>query len=107
MTIRHLPTSKPYREIGETKIIAKDDAMADFLAGTFETFEQISDDKLVNQGDEFSSKFCEILERLICIERILRNGLPQNDKDIASTIAHAHAEIELVFEAIDTDGWQR
>ncbi len=41
------------------------------------------------------------------IERILRNGLPHNDKDIAHTIAHAHAEIEQALEAINTEGWPR
>jgi hypothetical protein len=48
-----------------------------------------------------------ILNRLVRIERILRNGLPHDDKDIAGTIAHAHAEIELALEAIDVDGWQQ
>lgn len=41
MTVLHFPTGKAYREVGETKIIAKDDAAADFLAGMFETFEQM------------------------------------------------------------------
>lgn len=49
----------------------------------------------------------DIHQRLKRIERILRNGLPHNDKDVAGTIAHAHAEIELALEAIDTDGWPR
>ena len=39
------------------------------------------------------------------IETILRNGLPHSDKDIAGTIAHAHAEIELLLESIDPDWW--
>ena len=47
----------------------------------------------------------DIYQRLTHIERILRNGLPHNDKDVADTIAHAHAEIELALETIDTNGW--
>ena len=41
------------------------------------------------------------------IERILRNGLPHDDKDVAGTIAHAHAEIELLLESIDPDWWMK
>ena len=41
------------------------------------------------------------------IEAILRNGLPHNDKDIVGTIAHAHAEIELLLESIDEDWWMQ
>ena len=41
------------------------------------------------------------------IESILRNGLPTDDKAEASTIAHAHAEIELLLESIDEDWWMQ
>ncbi len=41
------------------------------------------------------------------IEVILRNGLPHSDKDIAGTIAHAHAEVELLLESIDSDRWMK
>jgi len=39
------------------------------------------------------------------IETILRNGLPNSDKGVAETIAHAHSEIELLLESIDEDWW--
>ena len=39
------------------------------------------------------------------IESILRNGLPHNDKDVANTITHAHSEVELLLESIDSDWW--
>ncbi len=45
--------------------------------------------------------------RLKRIESILRNGLPHEDKDVAGTIAHAHAEIELLLESIDEDWWMQ
>jgi len=45
------------------------------------------------------------LSRLKRIERILRNGLPTDDEAEASTIAHAHSEIELLLESIDEDWW--
>ena len=45
------------------------------------------------------------LSRLKRIESILRNGLPTDDEAEASTIAHAHAEIELLLESIDEDWW--
>lgn len=45
------------------------------------------------------------IECLKRIEAILRNGLPHNDKDTAGTIAHAHAEVELLLESIDSDRW--
>jgi len=41
------------------------------------------------------------------IEAILRNGLPHSDKDITQTIAHAHAEVELLLESIDEDWWMQ
>ena len=41
------------------------------------------------------------------IESILRNGLPNSDKGVAETIAHAHSEIELLLESIDEDWWMR
>ncbi len=44
------------------------------------------------------------LTRLKCIEAILRNGLPHSNKDVAETIAHAHAEVELLLESIGPDG---
>jgi len=93
VNIRHFPSGKPYREVGDTRIIAKTEVIADWLAGMFDVFE--SDDTP------------DIHQRLKRIEQILRNGLPHNDKDVALTIAHAHAEIEQVLEAIDTDGWPR
>ena len=43
--------------------------------------------------------------RLKRIEAMLRNGLPHNDKDVAGTIAHTHAEVELLLESIDEDRW--
>ena len=39
------------------------------------------------------------------IEAILRNGLPHDDRDIAGTIAHAHAEVEKALESIDENRW--
>ena len=41
------------------------------------------------------------------IESILRNGLPNSDKGVAETIAHAHSEIELLLESIDEDWWMK
>ncbi len=41
------------------------------------------------------------------IEAILRNGLPHKDKNIAGTISHAHAEVELLLESIDKDWWMK
>ena len=41
------------------------------------------------------------------IEAILRNGLPHSDRDVAGTIAHAHAEVELLLESIDEDWWMK
>ena len=48
-----------------------------------------------------------VLTRLKRIEAILRNGLPHNDKDVAGTIAHSHAEVELLLESIDEDRWMQ
>ncbi len=45
------------------------------------------------------------LYRLKRIEAILRNGLPHNDKDVAGTIAHSHAEVGLLLESIDEHRW--
>ena len=45
------------------------------------------------------------VESLKRIEAILRNGLPNNDKNIAGTISHAHAEVELLLDSIDADWW--
>ena len=39
------------------------------------------------------------------IESILRNGLPTNDKAEASTITHAHSEVEKALEDISPDWW--
>ncbi len=39
------------------------------------------------------------------IESILRNGLPHDDKDVAGTIAHAHAMTEQALESNDRDWW--
>ena len=47
------------------------------------------------------------IDHLKCIEAILRNGLPRNDKDVAHTIAHAHAEVELLLESISPDWWMK
>ncbi len=41
------------------------------------------------------------------IESILRNGLPTDDKAEASTITHAHSEIELLLESINPDWWMK
>ena len=41
------------------------------------------------------------------IESILRNGLPTNDKAEASTIAHAHSEVEKALEDISHDWWMQ
>ena len=41
------------------------------------------------------------------IETLLRNGLPNSDKGVAETIAHAHSEIELLLESIDPDRWMK
>ncbi len=49
----------------------------------------------------------EHLSRLKRIERVLRNGLPTDDEAEASTIAHAHSEVELLLESIDEDWWMR
>ena len=116
MTIRHFPSGMPYREVGDTKIIAKNDEMADWLAGMFGTFEQMPKQKLVTSCDEFSGDSCKILSReftvteinwLKRIESILRNGLPTSDKGAADTIGHAHSEIELLLESIDSNWCMR
>ncbi len=39
------------------------------------------------------------------IESILRNGLPTDDKVEASTIAHAHSEVEKALEDISPGWW--
>ena len=39
------------------------------------------------------------------IESILRNGLPTDDKAEASTITHAHSEVEKALEDISPDWW--
>jgi len=39
------------------------------------------------------------------IESILRNGLPADDKDEASTIAHAHSEVEKALEDVSPGWW--
>ena len=57
-----------------------------------------------SQNQELTDVVVNWLKR---IEAILRNGLPHNDKDIAGTIAHAHAEIELLLENIDPDWWMQ
>ena len=46
-----------------------------------------------------------LLTRLKHIESILRNGLPTDDKAEASTITHAHAEVEKVLEDIGPERW--
>ncbi len=46
-----------------------------------------------------------LLTRLKHIESILRNGLPTDDKAEASTITHAHAEVEKALESIDENRW--
>lgn len=44
-------------------------------------------------------EYCETTyARLVEIERILRNGLPVDDRAEAGTIAHAHAEVERLLE---------
>ncbi len=40
------------------------------------------------------------------IESILRNGLPSDDKAEASTITHAHSEVEKALEDISPDWWR-
>ena len=107
MAILHFPTGKAYREVGDTKIIARDDTTADFLAGMFETFERLPGNILGNGGNVDDQQTADMLERLIRIERILRNGLPHDDKDVAGTIAHAHVVTEQALEAIDPDWWMR
>ena len=115
MTIRHFPTGLPYREVGETRIIAKDDEMANFLAGMFESIEQtphdlatscpeVPDDSREATTREFTVPEINWLKR---IEAILRNGLPTSDKGSAETIAHAHSEIELLLESVDPDWWMK
>ena len=99
MSIRHFPTGMPYREVGEARIIAKDDKMVDFLAGIFETFEQ-SSHKVPTLG-HFNGGSDESEQWFRRIERILRNGLPHDDKDVAGTIAHAYAITEQALEAIN------
>ena len=39
------------------------------------------------------------------IESILRNGLPNDDKAEASTITHAHSEVEKALEDISPGWW--
>ncbi len=56
------------------------------------------------QNQEFTDAEFNWLKR---IEAILRNGLPHGDKDVAGTIAHAHAEVELLLESIDEDWWMQ
>lgn len=107
MDVRHFPSGLPYRQVGDTRIIAKTNAMADRLAGMFETFDQGLEEKPVTSCDEFLDECCEIQQRLERIERILRNGLPHDDKNVEHTIGHAHAETELVLEAIKTDWWRQ
>ena len=116
MTIRHFPSGMPYREVGETTIIAKDDATADFLANMFETFERMPKGILVTSCDEFSRESCITpkpefsvteINWLKRIESILRNGLPTSDKGAAETIGHAHSEVELLLESIDPDWCMR
>ncbi len=46
-----------------------------------------------------------VVNRLTRIESILRNGLPTDDEAEASTIAHAHSEVELLLESLGSDGW--
>ncbi len=41
------------------------------------------------------------------IESILRNGLPTDDKAEASTITHAHSEVEKALEALEDIGPER
>ena len=53
---------------------------------------------------EFSETEFNWLKR---IESILRNGLPNSDKGVAETIAHAHSELELLLESIDPDWWMK
>ncbi len=46
-----------------------------------------------------------VVNWLTRIESILRNGLPTDDEVEASTIAHAHSEVELLLESLGSDGW--
>ena len=104
---RLFPSGMRFPQIGDTRIIANTDHMADWLAGMFDTFEQEREKEPVTPYDELPDKSCEMQQRLVRIERILRNGLPHDDKDIAGTIAHAHAETELALKMIHMDGWQQ
>ncbi len=45
--------------------------------------------------------------RLKRIESILRNGLPAEDEAEASTITHAHAEVEKALESINENRWMK
>ena len=107
MTVLHFPTGKAYREVGDTRIIARDDTTANFLAGMFKTFERLPGKDIDNGGNVDDQQTADTLQRLICIERILRNGLPHDDKDVAGTIVHAHAVTEQALEAIDPDWWRK
>ena len=57
------------------------------------------------------SSYLQSLDELVVvncltrIESILRNGLPTDDEAEASTIAHAHSEVELLLESLGSDGW--
>ena len=97
MSIRHFPTGLPYREVGETRIFAKDDATVNFLGGMFETFEQnpaadyprttetsshVNED-LAKSCPEVAEDFCETITQeftvteinwLKRIEAMLRNA---------------------------------
>ena len=110
--VLHFPTGMRYRQVGKTNILARDDQMADCLAGAVETFDQtlqlwdakscseVADDLHETTAQDFTVTEINWLKR---IESILRNGLPTSDKGAAKTIGHAHSEIELLLESIDPD----
>ena len=85
------------------------------MVDMFESFEQ-TPRNLVNRSNQVLGEPCETTAReftvpeinwLKRIEAILRNGLPNSDKGVAETIAHAHSEIELLLESMDEDWWMR
>ena len=88
--VLHFPTGMRYREVGITRIIAKDNELADFLADTFEAF-----DRTVVESDAYKREEFVVTEInwLKQIEAIPRNELP--------------TEIEPLLEYIDLDWWSR
>ena len=63
--------------------------------------------KLLEGYNHVMDQQLDLISRIRQIECILRNGLPNDDRAKASTISHAHSEIEKVLEDVESAWWMQ